>query len=42
MYKELLRKIKHAPLSPAQADRLRVVLERQALWRARRAAKNAA
>src|SRR5690242_18056203 len=36
MYKELLRKIKRAPLSPDQERRLRLVLERQAAWRAQR------
>jgi len=42
MYKELLRKIKRAPLSPDQERRLRLVLERQAAWRAQRVKKNAA
>jgi len=41
MYKELLRKIKRAPLSLEQEQRFQVVLERQALWRTQQAKKNA-
>lgn len=36
MYKEILLKTKRAPLNEEQAERLKVVLQRQADWRARK------
>jgi hypothetical protein len=42
MYKVLLRRIKHATLSPEQFGRLQVVLERQGQWRALKAKHAAA
>jgi hypothetical protein len=42
MRSELLRKVKRAPLSPAQATRLAAVLERQAKWLRAKERKNAA
>ena len=39
MYKELLRKAKRAPLSPEQSERLQVVIQRVAEWRARKSSK---
>jgi len=41
MFSKLLRKVKRAPLSPQQADRLRFVIERQARWRSKRLVRNA-
>lgn len=42
MYKAILRKVKQAPLSQAQEQRLRLVLERVAQWQSARRAKSAA
>ena len=33
MFKQILRKMKRAPLSSQQADRLQIVIARQAMWR---------
>jgi hypothetical protein len=41
MYKALLPKVKRAPLSPEQAVRLQVVLQRHAAWRAEKTKTNA-
>jgi len=38
MFSQILRKVKRAPLSPQQADRLRLVIERQTEWRSKRLA----
>ncbi|QTN21447.1 hypothetical protein HZ992_14770 [Rhizobacter sp. AJA081-3] len=42
MYKALLRKVKQAPLSEAQEQRLHLVLERVTQWQAARRSKLAA
>ena len=42
MFKELMRKVKRAPLSSEQAERLQGVVQRQALWREARLRENAA
>jgi hypothetical protein len=42
MYKDLLRKVKRAPLSTEQAGRLQLIVERRVLWRQQRARKDTA
>jgi hypothetical protein len=41
MFSKLLRKVKRASLTPDQVTRLQAVLARQALWRQRKAGRNA-
>jgi hypothetical protein len=41
MFSEILRKLKRAELSVDQASRLKAIVQRQALWRAKRRDENA-